>query len=121
MASSSLVSRASSGRMIQQADPLLGFHAIHWVFCAESYATARRELIHGWVVDPISDADACVYRRFDHVIVAFRGSTSLLDIRNDMILSRPGHSCQFPKALVMKEWIHTLLEDEPDVLVQLTG
>lgn len=119
----SVVSRGPFSTLPQQADRLLSFHAIHWVLSTEAYATIRRNEIAGWLYQPEqSSPDTAVYRHqsLPHVIVAFRGSQTLVDIHNDIVLSRPGNSCSFPKAEFMSQWVSSLLE-EPDILIQLTG
>lgn len=106
----------------QQADPLIRNHAIHWVLCKEAYARQRRYAIEGWVYQPqASSGDTAVYADGNHVIIAFRGTATLVDIHNDIQLSRPGQSCSFEKSKSMSVYVARLLETDPLTLIQLTG
>lgn len=105
-----------------QADPVIAIHAIHWVLTMETYATKRRNQIGEWTYIPtVSDSDTVVYSKGNHVIIAFKGSTTLVDIHNDIILSKPGHACRFPKAATMSLFVQRVLEEDPTTLIQLTG
>ncbi len=102
------------------ADPLIYPNQYHWVFAQEAYATNRRPNIDGWMLD-ISMEDMCLYKNDEFAIVAFRGSVTTADIRDDIRLSKPGDSgCAFdrvnPALHILRVWL-----DENSQALQCTG
>lgn len=100
------------------ADPLIGQHAIHWVLSNESYYSSRRPQIDDWYLVG-GTPDTCMYHSGDAAIIAFRGSTTLGDIQQDVQLSTPGGiPTKVGPAL---ELIKNFQTENPDVPIQLTG
>lgn len=105
-----------------QADPIIQEFAIHWVLAKEAYASNRRPSIEGWMYfQPLSGADAAVYRLGEQIIVAFPGSQTPADIHNDVVLSDPKTKNEFPKAAAAVDMLETLMDYFPDCIVVLTG
>lgn len=108
--------------MTIQADPLIAAHALHWVLAKEAYATMRRENIEGWLyVQELSTADAAIYMMEMNVIIAFPGSQTPADIRNDIVLSSPTGVNSFPKASQGIAIASLVKVTFPDAKIQLTG
>ncbi len=104
-----------------EADPLIGVHGIYWLFAKETYASKhlRRENIEGWRLD-VNNDDMIIYVKDELAIAAFRGSTSLNDIKNDVQLSKPNGGCSFEKVGPAIQVINSWLESN-SLLLQLTG
>ena len=124
---SSVVTATPYDTTSSNADPILGPHVIHWLLSREVYNTLRRPEIEGWNLVG-GTADTVMYHNPASIdipgraIIAFRGSQTLLDIRADIQLSRPGgNGCDFDKLKPAEEMISNFLTDNPDVEIQLTG
>lgn len=112
---------------IASADPLIGKHAIHWVLCNESYNGIKRMEIDGWQF--VGETEDSVMYHFPgdaeiagQAIVAFRGTSNLGDIKNDIQLSIAGNNgCNFEKLKPATDMVQAFMADNPDVPLQLTG
>lgn len=98
------------------ADPIIRKHAIHWVLSQEAYSTSRRHEIEGWRL-VFETEDICVYESDEFTIVAFRGTVSPEDFKNDVELSVHGaktFSKVQPAISLVKQYIDGRL-------IQVTG
>ncbi len=112
---------------VSSADPLLGQHAIHWALSREVYSTVRRKEIDGWFLAG-GTIDTVLYHHPKdsdipgRAIIAFRGSQSLYDIKQDVQLSRPGgNGCDFEKLKDAERMLEDFISENDDVEIQLTG
>lgn len=111
---------------IEDADPNIGKHAVHWVISAEMYAPQRRKQIGDWTLR-MEDEQVCIYSTFvddqEFAIVGFRGTVSEFDdILNDIALSTASlGTCGFGRVGSGITEISNYLESNRSVLIQLTG
>lgn len=105
------VTSVSSSLTIDDADPLIRPHAVHWVMCIETYSNPdnRRKDVAGWQLIG-GTPDHAMYTLDEFMIVAFRGTTSPKDIINDIQLSIPGTNCAFDKASEMSQLIREYMK-----------
>lgn len=115
----------------QDADPVLGENAIHWLVCLETYNQQRSPILGSkgdWFLG-YQDEDTCIYHQQDqdgfvlpYTIIGFRGTTGIEDVYNDIKLSNPSNgTCGFPKAQEGIEFTKQFLVDNPELSVQVTG
>lgn len=111
----SVVSR-SFNTTTANADPIIRMHAIHWVLSREAYATTRRQIIEGWKL-VFEKEDMCIYESDEFTIVAFRGTVSREDFKNDVQLAAAG-SRTFDKVKPSIEFVRQYMDGR---LIQVTG
>lgn len=111
---------------IEDADPNIGKHAVHWVISAEMYAPERRKQIGDWSL-VMEDEQICIYSTFvedqEFAIIGFRGTVSEFDdILNDVALSTKSlGTCGFGRVGTGVNEVLKYLGSNQNVLVQLTG
>lgn len=115
------VTSLSSSTTIDQADPLIQQHAVHWVLCIETYSSPdnRRPNIAGWTLMDGGTPDHCIYTLDEFMIIAFRGTTSPQDVFNDIALSIPGTHCDFEKAGKMGGIVRNFMQQ--GYFIEVTG
>lgn len=105
---------------LEQCDPLISRHALHWVLSAEVYNTTRRLQIEAWkLVAQYSTYDQVFYTNEDFGIMAYRGSADAYDIYNDVYVARPG-SKSFPKVAPAIAQMKQILSSG-EYKIQVTG
>lgn len=105
---------------VNNADPRIINHAIHWVLSNECYTFTPRANINNWIFNKIySSSDTLCYSFNEKTIFAFRGSVNAYDIKVDILISKnPDNNPKVPPAVKL---INTYFEDYPDQEVQVTG
>ena len=99
---------------VDQADPIIQPHALHWVLCEESYSLEKRQTIDEWELLEYT-TDYCTYTKNEFCIVAFKGTSNASDIIQDLEITK----FNIPdRALTLTPYVQKLLED---YRVQLTG
>lgn len=108
--------------MSEGADPLLGEHSIHWRICGETYKSPpRAPMLDSWEL--ILDLeDTVAYQTEEFVIIGFRGTHEGKDIIDDLKLSHGANdTCAFPRVDQAREFTDTLLAENDEIIIQLTG
>lgn len=104
---------------VEDADPLIKSHAVHWLACLESYEQPQRrrlqvgdwKLIYG-------DRETCAYRLANRVCVAFRGTADVKDLYDDSLIIQ---GKIYPRFLEALEWVKKLQELNNTIEIELTG
>jgi len=113
----------------EDADPLLGVNAIHWLVCQQTYNVNRAETLgrdRDWFIG-YQDDEICVYHKLDdegyvlkYSIIGFRGTKVKKDVWDDIALSKTG-SKSFPRAEEGIAFVGKYLDENPELDIQLTG
>jgi hypothetical protein len=115
----------------QDADPILGDNAIHWLICIETYNANRAPTLgqnQDWFIG-YQDEETCVYHKLDdegyviqYTIIGFRGTKVLKDIKDDIKLADAARGTDdFPRAKQGVEFTRKYVEDNPELSIQVTG
>ena len=73
-------------------------------------------------MEQYSSSDTAIYQNNTLVIIAFRGTANINDIKSDIQLSLPGGECSFDRLEPSLQLVEQFLEEtDESVLVQLTG
>lgn len=105
---------------VEDADPVIRAHAIHWLLCIETYKSPRRFYISpGWTLI-YEDVETCIYKEENQfkVIVAFRGTKAAKDIYDDTLLSLRD---TYPRVEQATEYIRDLKRLNLGIAIELTG
>ena len=108
-------------------DPIIGQHAIHWMVCIQSYKSKFEKSsflnVNGesWEL-VVAEEESLVYQFEDRVIIGFRGTAEKKDIIDDLKLANAANgTCSFPRRDPAVLFVQELLDDNPDLFVQVTG
>lgn len=97
--------RSSSDFTVDDADPIISKHAIHWIVCTESYKTIKTPIQCKWELIH-SETETCAYKKKDEdrVIIGFRGTSDTKDLYDDMLIVQQK---VYPRVLEAIELIKT--------------
>lgn len=106
---------------LEDADPIIVDHAVHWLVCIETYRVDRQLVVANVYELIYSDVETCIYKEMRgacKVIVGFRGTSAMKDLYDDLLLSLDR---VFPRSREAISLVETLLFSNPRLSVELTG
>lgn len=104
--------------VIEDADPIIQQHAIHWMICMEGQVGKRASVIGKWRL-AYQDVESVMYSSGCDVIIAFRWTKTMKDVYDDLLLTL---GRDFPRARQAKRFVTELLRlNRGRLRVQVTG